>query len=175
MTVAWLAVASIVAFTVLAWSPWRRGLTDLWTRDSDAGKASALAFLRSTATPNDVLVVDDAFWVDLVRSGHPRAKVIWFTKLDVDRDVKLPGRQPWRDIDYILIDQQDALSVHLNADWTPSKDTELLYPTLGRALAHSSAVASFGTGLNRATVFRVHGGTARKAVPAVSRAPGRRP
>jgi hypothetical protein len=175
MTVAWLAVASIVVFTVLAWSPWRRGLTDLWTRDSDAGKASALAFLRSTATPNDVLVVDDAFWVDLVRSGHPRAKVIWFTKLDVDRDVKLPGRQPWRDIDYILIDQQDALSVHLNADWTPSKDTELLYPTLGRALAHSSAVASFGTGLNRATVFRVHGGTARKAVPAVSRAPGRRP
>jgi hypothetical protein len=159
MAVAGLGAVALAAYAVTAWGPWRAGLHDLWTRDSDGGKAAAYAYVASSATPDDVLVVDDAFWVDLVRDGHPRSKVIWFTKLDVDRDVKLPGRHPWRAIDYVLIDQQDALSVHLNADWTPSKDTMTLFPTLGKALKHSSMIASFGTGGDRAAVFRVNGGT----------------
>lgn len=172
MCVAGLAVVAIAAYTAAAWTTWRTGLDDLWTRDSDGGKAAAFAYVASTASPTDVLVVDDSFWVDLVRDGHPRDKVIWFTKLDVDRDVKLPGRHPWRAIDYVLIDQQDALSVHLNADWTPSQDTMTLFPTLGKALKHSSMIASFGTGGDRAAVFRVDSGSARSS-SAVAQAGGR--
>jgi hypothetical protein len=156
--VAGLAVAAMVVFAATAWGPWRHGIEDLWYRDSDGGKAAALSYVVSTTSADDVLVVDDAFWVDLVRAGHPQDKVIWFTKLNVDRDVKLPGPHPWRAIDYVLIDQQDALSVHLNSDWTPSPSTLTRFPTLGKALKHSAMVASFGTGLDRAAVFRVDRG-----------------
>lgn len=155
MLVAVTTLAAIVVGAATAWGPWRFGLDDLWHRDRDAGKAAAVTFVRSTASPDDVLVVDDAFWVDLVRDGHPRDKVIWFTKLDVDPGVRLHGPESWRGIDYVLIDQQDALSVHLNSDWTPSRDTMTMFPTLGRALAHSTMVASFGSGLDRAVAFRV--------------------
>lgn len=150
-----LAVASVTWFVVQVATPWRFGLDDLWHRDRDAGKAAALAWLQDTAKPTETLVVDDAFWVDLVRGGHPSDRVIWFTKLDVDQDVKLPGPEPWRSIDYVLIDYQDALSVHLNRDWSPSPETRSLFPTLGGALSHARIVAAFGASTDRAVVYRV--------------------
>jgi hypothetical protein len=103
----------------------------------------------------EYLIVDDAFWVDLVEAGYPRSHVIWFTKLDVDKDVKLPGTPQWAAIDYVLLDHQDDLSVHLQADGKPSKDTLNLFPTLGKALQHGRPVASFGTGLDSVTVRAV--------------------
>jgi hypothetical protein len=166
------AVGFVVALVVSAWTPWRYGIDDLWHRDRDAGKAAALSFLRSTAAPTDTLVVDDAFWVDLVRAGYPRDRVIWFTKLDVDRDVHLPEHDAWRSIDYVLLDHQDALSVHLNDDWSPSRDTQDLYPTLGKALEHATVMASFGSGTDGAAVLRVDRddrSSARGASPGAAR------
>lgn len=151
-----LVVASgllLLASAVL--TPWRYGLLDLWNHDRDAGKASALSWLESSTSPGQTLVVDDAYWVDLVRHGHPRDKVIWFTKLDVDKDVKLPATDPWKGIDYVVLDHQDSLSVHLNSDLTPSKDTTSQFPTLGQALLHGSIVASFGEPQDRVMVWRV--------------------
>jgi hypothetical protein len=45
---------------------------------------------------------DDALWVDLVERGYPPGQVVWFYKLDTDRDVK--GRYPrgWREFDYLI-------------------------------------------------------------------------
>lgn len=151
-----IAVATgLLVLASVIFTPWRYGLLDLWTHDRDAGKASALSWLKSETSPGQTLVVDDAYWVDLVRQGHPRDKVIWFTKLDVDKDVKLPATDPWRRIDYIVLDHQDALSVHLNSDLTPSKDTTSQFPTLGQALLHGSIVASFGEPQDRVMVWRV--------------------
>ncbi len=150
-----LAVVAVCWFVAVTATPWRYSIDDLWHRDRDAGKATALAYLQSRAEPDDVLVVDDAFWVDLVRAGHPRKNVIWFTKLDVDKDVRLPGKEQWKAIDYVLIDYQDALSLHMNRDWTPSKDTRTLFPTLGQALRHARIVAAFGAPADRAVVYRV--------------------
>jgi hypothetical protein len=151
-----LAVLAVSAGSLVSVvGPWRYGIEDLWHRDADAGKAAAMSWLLTSKSPRDVLVVDDADWVDLVRHGHPRSRVIWFTKLDVDRDVRLPARAPWRAIDYILLDHQDALSVHLNADWSASKETLSLFPTLGRAISHSKVVASFGAPADRVVVRRV--------------------
>ncbi len=149
-----LAVGLVVAALMMA-GPWRYALQDLWTHDRDSGKASALSWLESNTRPQDTLVVDDAFWVDLVRHGHPRSKVIWFTKLDVDKDVALPVKGAWRRIDYLLLDRQDTLSLHLNDDLTPSPDTRAQFPTIGRALDHSRLVASFGEPQDRALIWRI--------------------
>lgn len=149
----------LVVMVANVWNPWRYGLEDLRTHDRDAGKATALSWLESSTSRDQTLVVDDAYWVDLVRHGHPRHKVIWFTKLDVDKDVDLPRNQAWRGIDYVVLDHQDALSVHLQDDLTPSPDTLTQFPTLGKALAHGSVVASFGEPEDRVMVWRVTDGT----------------
>ena len=154
-TTSTLALVLIAAFMSTAVKPWRYGIEDLWHHDRDAGKRAALAWLKENANHGDVLVVNDAFWVDLVREGHRPGDVIWFTKLDVDPAVALSGRQAWRAIDYVVLDHQDSLSVHLNRDGSPSPDTLALYPTLGRAIAHSTVVARFGQRGDRVAIRRV--------------------
>jgi hypothetical protein len=148
-----VALVAWLVFTV--GHAWSYPLRDLRTNDRDAGKAETLAWLRQNTTLSQYLVVDDSFWVDLVRAGHPTDHVVWFTKLDVDSDVRIPGVHQWAGISYVVLDHQDDLSVHMQADGKPSKDTLTQYPTLGKALAHSRTVATFGVGLDAVTVRRV--------------------
>jgi len=101
------------------------------------------------------VVVSDSLWVDLVRSGFPASHVIWFTKLDVDRDVRLPTQPQWAGIDYVVVDRQDDLSLHIQNDGKPSKDTLELTPTLGKALAHSTLVQRFGQDPDSMTVRHI--------------------
>jgi hypothetical protein len=143
--------AALLILVVLVAHSWQYGLKDLRTSNHDAGKAAALRWVLDNVGHDRHLVVDDAYWVDLVSAGYPREHVIWFTKLDVDKDVTVQ----WTSIDYVLLDHQDDLSVHLQADGKPSKDTLNLFPTLGKALQHSHAVATFGTGLDQITVRAV--------------------
>lgn len=150
-----VAVTAVVAGVVTVAGPWRAGVHDLWhSRRDDASKA-AFTWVRDHVTRDDIVVVDDAFWVDLVRSRYPQQHVVWFTKLDVDRDVRLPAHPAWRAIDYVVLNHQDELSVHLTADSRPSRDTLDLFPTLGGALQHGRIVARYGTGLDAVTVWRV--------------------
>jgi hypothetical protein len=93
--------------------------------------------------------------VDLVRSGHPADHVIWFTKLDVDPEVRIPANPQWTGISYVVLDHQDDLSVHLQGDDKPSKDTLIQTPTLGNALQHSRTVARFGSGLDQISIRQV--------------------
>ena len=105
---------------------------------------------------NAYLVVSDSLWVDLVRSGFPASHVIWFTKLDVDPDVRLPSNPQWAAINYIVVDKQDDLSLHVQDDGKPSQDTLDLTPTIGKALAHSRLVQRFGEDPDSMTVRRVN-------------------
>ena len=151
-----VAVAAVCGWlVVVVGQAWRVPLHDLRTQDRDAGKAEALAWVVDNVPRSAYVVVDDSLWVDLVRSGFPRDHVIWFTKLDVDKDVRLPASPQWTGIDYIVLDQQDDLSVHVQDDGLPSKDTLALFPTLGRALDHAAPVRTFGLGLDRITVRQV--------------------
>jgi len=150
-----IVLVVVVGFIVSAQYPWRAGVHDLWHNDRDAGKATALAWLRGNVEPDQRVVVDDAYWVDLVRSGFDRDRVIWFTKLDVDSDVKLPKKDAWKAIDYVLLDHQDELSVHLNADGTASASTIQQFPTLGNAVRYSQVVARFGKGGDEVVIRRV--------------------
>ncbi|HSV66234.1 MAG TPA: glycosyltransferase family 39 protein [Mycobacteriales bacterium] len=148
-------VVACVAAVVVVGQAWRPALADLRTNDRDAGKAQALAWVRANVPTSAYVVVDDAYWVDLVRAGYPADHVIWFTKLDVDKDVKLPGSPPWKGIDYLLLDQQDDLSLHVQADGKPSKDTLRLFLTVGEALRHARPVARFGVGLDSVSIRQV--------------------
>jgi hypothetical protein len=150
-----VVVAAIASFVAVAWTPWRAGLSDLAHNDRDAGAARALSWMETHANHRQRLVVDDAFWVDLVRHGYPRDRVIWFTKLDVDPSITLPGAHPWRSISYIMLDYEDAMSVHLTADAAPSPDTRAQYPTLARALTAARRVETFGVGQDQVYVWRV--------------------
>ncbi|MFC5002497.1 ArnT family glycosyltransferase [Dactylosporangium cerinum] len=157
-----LVGAATLVLAVFVAHSWQYGLQDLRTNDRDAGKAAALRWVLDNVGRDEYLVVDDAFWVDLVEAGYPRSHVIWFTKLDVDKDVQLPGSPQWASIDYVLLDHQDDLSVHLQADGQPSKDTLNLFPTLGKALQHSHPVVTFGTGLDTVAVRAVDPGASVK-------------
>jgi hypothetical protein len=151
-----VAVAMVVAlFLTGARTSWYEGTKDLWRADRDGGKAAALAWMRGSIDPDQRVVVDDSFWVDLVRAGHPPGRVIWFTKLDVDSDVQLPKRDAWKAIDYLVLDHQDELSLHLTRKGAPTPDTRRQFPTLGLAIGHSQVVAAFGSGGDRVVVRRV--------------------
>jgi hypothetical protein len=150
-----LVVAAVTWLVLTVGHAWSYPLHDLRTNDRDAGKAQALTWLEQHTTRAQYLVVDDSFWVDLVRAGHPSDHVVWFTKLDVDSDVRIPGVRQWAGISYLVLDHQDDLSVHMQADGKPSKDTLSQYPTLGKALAHSRPVATFGVALDAVTIRQV--------------------
>ena len=136
-------------------SAWQFPLHDLRANSRDAGKAAALAWVQKNVPRSAYLVVSDSLWVDLVRSGFPASHVVWFTKLDVDQDVRLPSDPQWAGIDYIVVDKQDDLSLHIQSDGKPSRDTLDLTPTLGKALAHSTLVQRFGEDPDSMTVRRV--------------------
>jgi 4-amino-4-deoxy-L-arabinose transferase-like glycosyltransferase len=148
-----LALIACVVFTV--GQAWRYPLRDLRDNNRDAGKAQALVWLLQHSNRGQYMVVDDSLWVDLVRAGHPTDHVIWFTKLDVDSDVRIPGTHQWAGISYVVLDHQDDLSVHMQADGRPSKDTLTQFPTLGKALAYSRTVATFGRQLDTVTIRAV--------------------
>jgi hypothetical protein len=170
LRLSWLAAVAgaLTALVLVVGHAWSFPLQDLRTNDRDRGKAQALAWLRKNVPPTEYVVVDDSFWVDLVRAGHPPDHVVWFTKLDVDKDVRIPGTHQWEGISYVVLDHEDDLSVHMQADGRPSKDTLTQFPTLGKALLYSSAVASFGTGLDAVTIREVE---PRLAQPRAKRPP----
>ena len=153
---------------------WNYPLRDLRHNDRDAGKAQALAWLREHVPASAYVVVDDSFWIDLVRAGHASDHVIWFTKLDVDKDVRIPGTHQWAGISYVVLDHEDDLSVHMQADGRPSKDTLSQFPTLGKALEYSRTVASFGTGLDAITIRAVDPDMAIPKVPEKTKEKGPR-
>ena len=85
------------------------------------------------------LLVDDALWVDLVERGYPPGQVIWFYKLDTDRDIQ--GRYPrgWREFDY-LVSTATLRSFPDNL------------PQAREAQRRSRVVASFGRGTQRVEI-----------------------
>jgi hypothetical protein len=134
---------------------WPSRLQWVQTANADEGKAQALAWVEHNVPHSARLVVDDSYWVDLVRNGYPADKVIWFTKLDVDPALDLPKLHAWRVINYVLIDHQDDLSEHLNLDGSPSPASFAESPALAAAIQHSEVVAAFGKGGDTITVRKV--------------------
>jgi hypothetical protein len=138
-----VAVCLTLAAVVVA-PRWWQGDRELMTADQDAPFRQAEAWIGANVPHQARLLVDDALWVDLVERGYPPGQVVWFYKLDTDRDVQ--GRYPrgWREFDYVVSTATvRGFPEHL--------------PQVAEALRHSQVAAGFGRGTGRVEVRKVQG------------------
>jgi hypothetical protein len=138
-----LLVAGVLLLAAaLAVPGWVQRDRDLMTVDHDAPFRQAEAWIGARVAGDARLLVDDAVWVDLVSQGRPAERVVWFYKLDTDRDVKARYPRGWRDFHYVMS--------------TPSmRGFPDSLPQVAQAMRHSRVVASFGRGPGRVEVRRV--------------------
>jgi len=140
-----IVVAACLAVAAVVVAPrWWQGDRELMTADQDAPFRQADAWIAGNVPHQARLLVDDALWVDLVERGRPPGQVVWFYKLDTDRDVQ--GRYPrgWREFDYLV------------ATPTMRGFPERL-PQVAEALRHSEVAATFGSGTGRVEIRKVPG------------------
>jgi hypothetical protein len=139
-----LVAACLAAAAVLVVPQWVQRDRDLMTANHDRPFRQAEAWLAANVPPQARLLVDDALWVDLVERGYPPGQVVWFYKLDTDRDVT--GRYPrgWRDFDYLV------------ATATLRSFPDDL-PQVAETQRHSRVVATFGRGTERVEIRKIQG------------------
>jgi hypothetical protein len=143
-----LGAALVLAAVATTFVPGLR--TVLPGRDAAVAPADAAVAYVADHVPLDAdVVVDPAFWTDLVEQGRgePWHGVISYYQFDLDpktSSTELPDG--WRDVDYVL--QTSAMTSNLH-------DLEL--PRTAAAIAHSSVVRSWGSGSDQVTLRRVDG------------------
>jgi hypothetical protein len=137
---AWCALFTAAAFTAFAVAPaWAHHLDAEMTQDRDAPMRRAQEWVAANVPHDDVIVVDDALWLDLFLDGRDHNDVIWFYKLDLDPAVKLA--HGWRSIDYLVL-----------TDFDPQVAGA---PKLVEAVQHSRVVESYGKGPEQVSVYEV--------------------
>ncbi|HTE68466.1 MAG TPA: glycosyltransferase, partial [Actinomycetes bacterium] len=138
-----VAACLVVAVVVIGPQWWQRD-RDLMTIDHDAPFRQAEAWIADNVPHKARLLVDDALWVDLVERGYPPGQVIWFYKLDTDRDIQ--GRYPrgWREFDYLVS----------TATLRSFPDS---LPQAREAQRRSKVVATFGRGTQRVEIRKLQG------------------
>lgn len=143
------AGALIVSITVCLWLPTYHGLME---SDDDASMRRAQQWIEQNVPRTDRLIVDGAFWVDLVRSGRDRRNVVWAYKVDTDAQVQGWAPHGWTDYGWVVS------TASLRANMPPTG-------VLTDAVAHSQPAATFGFGGMRVEVLRVDSGTATPKPP----------
>lgn len=100
------------------------------TANDDREYAQALRWLQANTHHDDVMLVDNTLWIDLVERGYPRRDIIWFYKFDLDPAVQHahPG---WRSVDYVV-----------ESSIIGATDSSL--PMTRSAIAHGRVVAAYG-------------------------------
>lgn len=139
------AVAVLVAVAgagVVAEPRWHDTLNFLTTADQDAPMRQAKQWVLDNVPRDQRLIVDDAFWSDLVTAGWKRDDVAWFYKLDTDPAVQALNPHGWRDYDYIVA--TDAV-----------RQFPASFAQVHGAMTGSQVVATFGTGAARVEVRRI--------------------
>jgi Dolichyl-phosphate-mannose-protein mannosyltransferase len=139
-----VAMAAVVAVALLALPRWYQGDRDLMTVDHDKPFRQAEAWINGHVPHRGRLLVDDSLWVDLVQDGYPPGQVVWFYKLDTDRDVRARYPRGWRDFDYVV----SAATLRAFPDRLPQ---------VAEAVRHSRPVASFGHGTERVEIRKIQG------------------
>ncbi len=139
LAVAVLVGAVSAGFAAPAWAAQQRGL---FLAPLDRRSQQAEAWVSANVNRTSRLMVDDAFWVDLVRAGFDRENVVWYYKVDTDPAVQRLSPRGWRDYDYVISTESVRSTV----------DAE---PQVAAALASSTPVAVFGTGAQRVEVRQI--------------------
>jgi hypothetical protein len=139
-----LVVACLAAAAVVVVPQWVQRDRDLMTADHDRPFRQAEAWIAANVPHQARLLVDDALWVDLVERGYPPGQVVWFYKLDTDRDVTARYPRGWREFDY-LVSTATLRSFPDNL------------PQVAETQRHSRVVATFGRGTERVEIRKVQG------------------
>lgn len=111
----------------------------LWTSSQANAQIQAIHWVEEHVPSKSTIVVDDSMWTDLYDTGNAGSSyksVQWYWKVDLDPAIKnniLHGN--WKNIDYIVITGQMIHDVRV------SKLT-----IVGKAIAHSTILATFNTG-----------------------------
>jgi hypothetical protein len=143
------AGALIVSVVVSLWLPTNRGLM---ASDDDLSMRQTLKWIEQNVPKTDRLIIDDAFWVDLIRDGRNRHDVVWAYKVDTDEQVQGWAPEGWTDYDWVVS------TASLRANMPPSG-------ILTDAVAHSQPAAIFGSGGTRVEVLRVDNGAPTSKSP----------
>jgi hypothetical protein len=133
----------LVVAVVGAGPAWAHSDHSLWTANADSTYTSAEKWVEAHVPRYDRVLVDDDAWVDLVRAGFPPNQVVWFYKLGSDPEVDSRFPQGWQDFQYILAGHTIRYTHVPQTAWTT------------RALAHSTPVATFGSGPWSVEVMRI--------------------
>ncbi|WP_232004708.1 glycosyl transferase [Mycobacterium sp. ACS1612] len=138
-----LAVGTlVVSIAVSLWLPTYHGLLD---SDEDASMRRAQHWIEENVPKADRLIIDGAFWMDLVRNGRDRRNVVWAYKVDTDKQVQGWAPHGWADYDWVVS------TASLRANVPPTG-------VLVEAIAHSHPAVTFGLGGTRVEVLRVDNG-----------------
>jgi len=158
----WTAVPALVAAVLavaVAVPSTAAQFRGIWQSQPDAAAAQAQNWLATNVVPGQKVITDDAFWLDLVRSGQPRQDIVWYYKADTDPAVSGLAHDGWRDYTWLVSTQS-------------LRQFPATFPVVSDALDHSYVVASFGQGDLRVDVRRVDpaSGTVSAATTAALRA-----
>jgi Dolichyl-phosphate-mannose-protein mannosyltransferase len=143
------AGALIVSIAVSLWLPTYHGLM---ASNDDLSMRQTLKWIEQNVPKTDRLIVDDAFWVDLIRDGRNRHNVVWAYKVDTDDQVQGWAPKGWTDYDWVVA------TTNLRANMPPNG-------ILADAVAHSQPAATFGSGRTRVEVLRVDNGAPTSKPP----------
>ena len=125
---------------------WVSGDRVAMTANDAAELRAAEAWVEIHVPRTDTLLVDDNLWIDLVDDGYRKDNVVWFWELDSDPDVERRFPEGWRQIDYVVVTD----TVIVNVEAVPTG-----IPSVVEAIAHSTAMASFGAGPDVVQVRKV--------------------
>jgi hypothetical protein len=101
------------------------------TADDDRNYRQAESWLQQHVTHDDVLLVDNTVWIDLVQRGYARENVIWFYKFDLDPAVQEQHPGGWQAIDYVV---ESSIVGATDGDLPETRST----------IEHGRVVAEFG-------------------------------
>ena len=137
---AWVAITALaLAAAGPLWSVQLRGFL---LADLDSPLRSAEGWAIANIPHTNRIIVDDAMWVDLVKSGWSRDNVVWYYKVDTDPAVKAKSPQGWKDSDYVIT--TDSMRSFPNS-----------LPEVKKAIVNSVVVASFGSGTQSVDIRRI--------------------
>jgi intracellular septation protein A len=139
-----LLVLGLIA--TLAWMvapQWNDKYGTYSTQNDDLAASQTVNWIKQNVPKGDHIVVDSAFWADLVTDGYPSQSVDWLYKIDTDPEVQAK----------IAADPIKYIAVSAGTFDAGNAST---FPTLFKLQERSTQVASFGTDQAKIVVLRIY-------------------
>ena len=136
-----VTAATVVSGVHSAATDWYYHDVSLMQTSFDRPYLDSTAWIEANVPRSATLLVDNVTWTSLLQAGYPQDNLIWFTKPNVDLEVdqRVPS---WRSVDYVVTSDIMRTSQQTGG-------------TVQDAVAHSTPVASWGSGANEIVIRKV--------------------